>query len=195
MNKQIFNENYNPKYREFFQLCEHIGDSLNGRKDRFDKADLFEAALEAATHGILEWVDDIGFDLQDKRTGMRFECKTQRDLFWTKTGRVRRSQSTSEVKLTNTLQQAENKSLDVTADYLILIDTTHYAMGIIPYKDVVENYTLEKKDGFSCVIPLSAIEMLHETHDKSWSDVEVDDYKETKKNVQKEYVRSFFNEV
>jgi hypothetical protein len=194
LDKATFNKIYSPRYEQFFQLCEHIGDSLNGRKDRFDKADLIEAAFEAMTGGSLEWVDDIGCDLEDKRNNLRFECKTQKNLFWTRTGNVRKNQSTSKIKLTNTLQQSDNKRLESTADYLILVDTTNFAIGILSYQDVIEKYSIEEKDGFSCIIPLSAIEILCSRSREKVPRRNIKGYKQRKMNLQRDYVRSFINE-
>ena len=42
-------------------------------------------------------------------------------LYFTKKGKPKAK--SSKIKLTNTLQQSKNKRLDVTADYLIIIDT------------------------------------------------------------------------
>ena len=46
----------------FFTIVRNIGDDLNGRKDRFDKSDLFEYSLEECSQKCVKWVDEIGWD-------------------------------------------------------------------------------------------------------------------------------------
>ena len=75
MKKEVFNNLYNPDWNSFFSMVEHIGPELNDRKNRFDKADLIEAALEKATNGRLSWVDDIGFDNHDKERDINLPCR------------------------------------------------------------------------------------------------------------------------
>ncbi len=194
MNKAQFDSRYRPRYDEFFKLLAHIGDSLNSRKDRFDKADLIEAGLAAATGNRMQWVDKQGYDLEDSETGLRFECKSQKYVFRTaKSGKQRKSGKTSRIKLTNTLQQGEKKRLEATADYLLLIDTGHLMMGIIPYTAVVNKYSRELKDGFECEIPLEKITILHGASSGQMGLSESSlSYKEEKVKLLERYVGGFF---
>ena len=194
MNKEQFDSEYKFKYNKFFMLLAHIGDSLNSRKDRFDKADLIEAAIAAASNNRMRWVDKLGYDLEDSKNGIRFECKSQKHVFYTaKGGNLRKTGKTSKIKLTNTLQQGSNKNLEVTADYLLVIDSGHLMMGIISYEDVVNKYSRELKDGFECEIPLDEITMLYGTP-KGQVDVKTPllSYKQEKMKLLENYVGGFF---
>ena len=194
MNKKQFDARYRFKYHKFFKLLSHIGDSLNSRKDRFDKADLIEAGIAAATGNRMRWVDQQGFDLEDSENGLRFECKSQKHVFCTaKSGKQRKTGKTSKIKLTNTLQQGAKKRLEVTADYLLLVDSGHLMMGIVSYEDVVNKYSRELKDGFECEIPLEEITILYgEPHNQVGSGESFLSYKKEKMKLLERYVGGFF---
>ncbi len=197
MKKEVFNNLYNPDWNSFFSMVEHIGPELNDRKNRFDKADLIEAALEKATNGRLSWADDIGFDNHDKERDIKFEVKSQGNCLFTKTGKLKRT--TSEIKLTNTLQQGDNKSLNCTADFLIIVDTKNrnsFSVGIIDFGLVVDKYSSQKSDGFSCKIPAQAITFLRVPQENTLLLKEnvVKSYADSKRTLQSSYVGHFFGE-
>jgi hypothetical protein len=194
LDKKRFDELYQFEYDKFFKLLFHVGDSLNSRKDRFDKADLIEAAITAATGNRMKWVDKVGYDLQDAETGLRFECKSQKHVLYTeKSGKKRKTGKTSRIKLTNTLQQGSKKKLRPTADYLLLVDSGHLMLGIVPYKKVVDKYTRELKDGFECEIPLDEVTILFGApHGKVETNKPPLSYKKEKMKLLENYVGSFF---
>jgi len=47
---------------KYFTIVEAIGATLNDRKGRFDKSDIFEKSLEECSQGDITWVDEIGWD-------------------------------------------------------------------------------------------------------------------------------------
>lgn len=192
MNKEEFDKLYSFDYRGFEDLCISLGKTLNGRKDRFDKSDLIERGIEAATKGALKWVDEEGYDLFDSKNMLRYEVKSQeRCLFTRKKGTLKKN--TGSIKLTNTLQQGE-KTLNETADYLILVDTNTGSVGITSYKTAIEHST-EKDDGFSTKIPLSKIEIINDSRLRvSRGQFKGLSYKKSKEKMQKKYVERFFNE-
>lgn len=194
MEKEKFDSLYKLDYDKYFKFVAAVGDSLNALKDRFDKGDLFELGLQEATNGRLDWVDKLGYDLIDHILGLKYEAKSQKWVFFTeKGGKLRKSGKTSKIKLTNTLQQSTEKNLEVTADYLLLVDSGHFMMGIISYEDVVTKYSRELGDGFECEIPLEAITILHgEPHCSIPLDDSLPSYKQAKVGLQEQYVKRFF---
>ncbi len=192
LTKKIFDQTYSPDYNRFFTMVRHVGDDLNSRKNRFDKADLFEAGLSAMTGGKLEWEDQIGYDLINPETHEKFEFKSQKNCLYTRTGKRKQSR-TSKIKLTNTLTKKKNKELKATADYLIIADTASFAMAIISYDDVVEKYSQEKSDGWECQIPLDKMEFLFVPGDfiANTPTQHIESYAETKSRAQQEYVKKF----
>ncbi len=192
MNKQQFDNFYTPDYINYFRMIEDIGSTLNGRKDRFDKADLLEQGLQECTSSKLVWVDDIGCDMVDKENKIRYEVKSQANSLYTKKGN--KKSKTSKIKLKNTLQQGEAKKLEVTSDYLIVIDTAAMAMAIISYEQVVNEFTNELKDGFDCQIPLDKLCFLREPKvNASTINESVLTYAQRKQEMQSRYVKSYFN--
>jgi len=192
MNKQQFDNFYTPDYPNYFRMVSDIGSTLNGRKDRFDKADLLEQGLQQSTSSRLTWVDDIGCDMIDQRNKIKYEVKSQANSLYTKKGN--KKSKTSKIKLKNTLQQGEAKKLDVTSDYLIIIDTAAMAMAIISYEQVVNEFTNELKDGFDCQIPLDRLCFLHEPElNASTMNESMLSYAQQKQQMQKRYVESYFN--
>ena len=170
-------------------MVDEIGPDLNDRKNRFDKADLLESAVEANSNRRLLWVDELGYDHIDL-DGIKFECKSQANCIYTKSGKLK--EKTSVLKLTNTLQKTINKKLDITADYLLIIDTgsdKSYSMGIIPYKEVVNEYSKQLPDGFSCQIPMDKLTILIDPRNiKIQKLLNAISYSEEKKKLQREFV-------
>lgn len=190
-----FNDNYGPNYNGFFSLIDHIGDELNERKLRFDKADIIEMALAEATKQKLVWVDEIGYDLQDPSSEVRFEVKSQKFCIHTKTGSLKTK--TGKIKLTNTLQQSSTKELKNTADWLILVDTgdsNSYSVAIIDYSIVKEKYTKELSDGFECQIPTSELTLLTTPKKVSLRRITTGSYRKQKAKLQKQIVSAFLNQ-
>jgi len=192
LTKKTFDQTYNLDYNKFFTMVQHVGDDLNSRKNRFDKADLFEAAISVMTGEKLKWEDKIGYDLINPKTQEKFEFKSQKNCLYTRTGKRKKSH-TSNIKLTNTLTKNKNKELKSTADYLIIADTASFAMAIIPYYDVVEKYSHEKSDGWECQIPLDKLLFLFVPSDfvRSPNMKGIETYAVTKARAQKEYVEMF----
>lgn len=193
MNRQEFYEKYDFDYDGFFTMVKHVGPTLNERKNRFDKADVFESGLEKATKGKLEWVDQIGYDMICPATRKKFEVKSQGNVLYTKGGNIK-PKNTSDIKLTNTMQNSEEKDLRATADYLIIIDSTNHSMAIISYKQVVDNYSTELSDGFKCQIPIDKLEFLVRPGEVSYLALREDilNYAGEKKRIQDEYTSQFF---
>jgi len=189
-----FNSRYKPNYSEFFSMIEHISDDLNDRKNRFDKSDLIEMGFGIATG--LSWVDRIGYDLQDSENKEKFELKSQKHCLYTKKGFLKKN--TSKIKLTNTLQNSDKKRIKASADWLVLVDTGNsnsYSIAIIKYKDVVENYTEEVSDGFTCQIPISELLFLTIPSQITLTEQKSVGYSHEKKTLQMKYVKSFLNNV
>lgn len=188
-----FNEKYNPNYNGFFSMVQHIGDELNERKLRFDKADLLEMGFAAASGDRLEWVDKVGCDLECALgDSLRFEVKSQKFCLHTDIGT--RKKKTGKIKLTNTLQRGENKTLDDTADYLIIIDTGNdksFSVAIIDYSLVKREYTKEVPDGFECQVPTSELTFLSLPKDLSLQKLDAPSYREQKAKLQMEVVSAF----
>lgn len=189
-----FNERYQPNYNGFFSMVENIADELNERKNRFDKSDLLEQCFEQITDRRIKWVDLEGCDHIDAENGTKFEMKSQKFCIYTQKGSLKKN--TSAIKLTNTLQNKEDRVLKATSDWLLIVDTGNensYSVAIISYKKVVEKYSKKLKDGFECQIPISELTFLIIPSQVSVCTVECESYSEKKRRLQSEYVNTFLN--
>ncbi len=192
-----FNKRYQPNYNGFFSMVENIADELNDRKNRFDKSDLLEQCFEQITDGRIKWIDEEGCDHIDEKSGTKFEMKSQKFCLYTAKGNLKKK--TTAIKLTNTLQNKEDRVLKATSDWLLVVDTGNensYSVAIISYKDVVEKYAKKLKDGFECQIPISELVFLRIPSQVSVSIVkECKSYSEEKRRLQAEYIDTFLNKT
>lgn len=191
MTREEFYKRYEPDCDKLFTMIDHVGPELNSRKNRFDKADLFEAGIEFATGGKLSWADEIGYDLRDPATGLKYEAKSQANCLYTPKGVLKKE--TTEIKLSNSLSQNVDHKPSDEADYLLILDSKTYALAIISYKKVLENYMTSKLDGFTCKIPTSALTFLVRPSEVALQGTEsVLSYAEEKRILQERYVSQFF---
>lgn len=197
MNNQTVRNLPEIDWNSFFTMIKDIGGQLNSRKLRFDKADLVESALEKASGGRLKWVDEEGCDHVDRETNDRYEVKTMHACLYTKKGVPKPNRTTKSLKLTNTLSQREDLKLNNTSDYLLIIDTNPdgFSAAIVDYKLVVEKYSTQVKDGFTCAIPYDDMQFLIRPGDITLHSTRkvIKSYAEEKANLQREYVSGFFN--
>ena len=60
----------------FFKMVGCLGEELNSKKNRFDKADILENALALMSNEKIKWVDKVGWDHEAGRK--KIEMKSQR---------------------------------------------------------------------------------------------------------------------
>lgn len=186
-----FNETFSPKYEILAKICKHLGTELNDRKNRFDKSDILEQALEAITGGKLQWVDEKGYDHFCPELNYKAEMKTGSCALFTK--KLKNKKKKVSLKLVNTLQnKEEKKKLELTADDLIIVDSFHGAVGIVPYSVAIE-HSIEVSDGFKTEIPLEKVHILFEGITRTPLINNVGSYSQQKKKMQKDYIQSFFS--
>ena len=131
------------EFNRLFSLCEDVGKSLDEGKLRFDKADLFEAALESCSGGKFKWEDGKGFDhiclVGGKDEGLLIEMKSQRFCLHTPLGAEKKK--TKSIKLNNT--QGTSKKMQKTFDRLLIVDTgsrESYSAAVVSYETVEKHY-------------------------------------------------------
>jgi hypothetical protein len=166
----------------YAKLIASVGNQLNDRKDRFDKADIIEQSLEVYTNGRLQWVDDIGRDHHDVETGLDLEFKYMANGLFTKTGK---SKATIKVKLKNSLGKSKGVEIDNPADFYVLGQQD--SIAIISGADV-KQYLVAVPDGIEAHIPFDAVEFVF-TKIQTDALVEVS-YKEQKRAMQRALIES-----
>jgi len=191
MKVQDFNETFDPKWDKLAKTCKVIGTELNDRKSRFDKSDILEQALQAATRDKLCWVDEEGYDHCCPQLDYKVEMKSQAAALFTR--KTKQSKKTVSLKLTNTLQNKnKKKKLEETADDLIILDSYHGAVGRVSYKTAIE-HSVEVPDGFKTVIPFELVEILYYPSDEIGSEHPISSYAEQKKKMQRDFIEGIFN--
>jgi len=178
-------------YNRFFKLVERIGRQLNERKNRFDKSDIFEQAVEEYSDGRLEWVDRVGYDHIAKFSGDKSEQKTQQYALYTKTGKLK--ERTASIRLLNVLGDEANCGYEPKYDVLQIIDTgspESFSVALVT-PEVVSRYVVKTKDAFTVQIPIHELFFLYRPDDfKSKNDSVTIDYLTKKRELQKKLIAS-----
>jgi len=178
-------------WRRFFTLVEGVGTDLDKHKNRFDKADIFEQALEEYSQKKYRWDDEIGYDHFFLPTQEKFEVKSQKHVLYSEKGTPK--ERTKEIKLTNTLGDSSNRIFPRRFDYLMTLDTgsaQSYSVGIVKW-EIVNKYVKHTGDGWSVQIPRSEIIFLCQPSDikLSQSSRPIINYSHQKKQMQSDFVK------
>lgn len=104
-------------WQRFFVAVNHMGEQCNSRKDRFDKADILEQAIDMYSGGKLEWVDEIGRDHRDTEQEIDIEFKYSLNSMFTKRGNPRK---TSTYKIKNSLGEQKKILLKIPQTFICL---------------------------------------------------------------------------
>jgi hypothetical protein len=134
-------------WTRWFRIVECLGPQCNGRKDRFDKADILEQAIDICSEGKLEWVDEIGRDHRDNEIEKDIEFKFSMNSMFTKTGKPCK---TVNFKIKNSLGETKKVAIDDPADYYMFAQDN--AIGIISYTDMLP-YLINVSDGIATRLP------------------------------------------
>ena len=161
-----------------------LGSQLNDRKDRFDKADIIEQTVEAATDGRLVWVDDIGRDHRDIVENLDIEFKYMTDGMFTKRNNQKKI---VKVKLKNSLGENKGTTIENPADFYMLGQQN--AIAIISSEDV-KPYLVGVSDGIEAHIPFDALEFIFRPEEISNTQLVEVNYKDEKRKAQRAVIES-----
>ena len=169
----------------WFRIVFQLGDQCNGRKDRFDKADILEQAIEICSNGKLTWVDDIGRDHHDNELGLDIEFKfSKKSLFSNITGKPTK---TVKMKIKNSLGKTTSVDIKDPADYYMFAQ--EHAVGIISYAEMLP-YLKIVGDGIATAIPHDKITYIRLPAEIDTSKAECMNYKERKHAMQCEFINA-----
>jgi len=188
MNKTIDIANRYKKiidWETFFNIVYQLGDKCNGRKDRFDKADIFEQAIEICSNNKLKWIDGIGRDHRDIEYELDIEFKYQNQCMFYKN---LKKKNVVKIKIKNSLGKTKNKTIENPADYYMF--SQENAVGIISYKEM-ESYLNIVGDGLSTEIPHDKITIIVPPHKINiFNNIKCIDYKAKKREMQRQFIMS-----
>jgi hypothetical protein len=170
----------------WFAIVENLGPQCNGRKDRFDKADIFEGAISECSNGKLKWVDDIGRDHYDTELNLDIEFKYANKSLYT--GKNKPKQMVS-FKIKNSLGETTSNKIEYPADYYMFAQEN--AVGIISYGDL-SPYLRKTGDGLDCKIPHGKINYIITPSECNIREgnFKIMNYKERKRQMQLEFINS-----
>ena len=135
----------------YSSLITSLGNSLNSRKNRFDKSDIIEQAFDIYTGGIFQWIDQLGRDHHDTVNDVSVEFKYANCGLYTPRGNPK---SSITVKIMNSQGNNVNNSLPHPADYYIISQAD--AMAVISYSEL-QPYLRVLSDGIEAKIPTNAL--------------------------------------
>jgi len=177
----IFNRN------AYSTLLAEMGTQLNDRKDRFDKSDIIEQAVAVYSSNRLEWVDLIGRDHTDTKTGFDLEFKYVSNGLFTKVQKL--PKQTVVVKLKNSLGAHKGTNVSNPADYYMIGQQD--SIAIISWNDI-KDYLVAVPDGIEARIPFNALSFIFDASDIDYKENKIDcNYKEIKMMAQKKLIETF----
>jgi hypothetical protein len=185
MDTQVYASDLNSVLNKnaYATLINSLGDSLNDRKDRFDKSDIIEQSLEIYTNGRLKWVDDIGRDHNDLETGFDLEFKyTANGLF---TAKGKKPKKMVKVKLKNSLGANKGVTISDPADFYMIGQQD--AIAIISFKEV-EPFLVSVADGIEAHIPFENLTFMFKPTDITVATTVTLDYKQIKAEAQRKLI-------
>ena len=161
-------------WNRFTKLVEAMGNQCNSRKNRFDKADILEQAIQVYSNNRLEWVDGIGRDHHDNLLNLDIEFKFQNDaMFSEKTNCPKKNIS---IKIKNSLGETKKREIEDPADFYMFAQKN--AVGIISYTDMLP-YIKICGDGLMVCVPHDKMSYIISPKQKektiSWSKMKKND--------------------
>jgi len=181
--------------RRLSMLIGHMGDKLNGHKDRFDKSDIIEKAMEIYSDGSIRHVDEIGYDHMCAEVA-KLEVKSQKYCLYTEKTSKKKSK-TSAIKLMNSLGDASKRKREdvIRFDALAIVDSDPLAPAVayIMAKDIKSEWLKFEGDGVTVQIPTDSLVFIcGKTEPPCLNEgKEFFDYKRRKDEFQRDYIQSF----
>jgi hypothetical protein len=168
----------------YTSLVMSLGDQLNDRKDRFDKADIIEQTVESASDDKLKWLDGIGRDHRDTETGIDIEFKYMSNGLFTRAGKPK---SVVKVKLKNSLGKNKGVTINNPANFYMIGQQN--SIAIISW-DEIEEFLVGVPDGIEAHIPFEKLSFVFTPTDVNENTLIKVNYKEVKRQVQKDLIES-----
>ena len=172
-------------FNRYANLINSLGDSLNSRKDRFDKSDIIEQSMEVYSYGRFVWVDLEGRDLYDIKFDVDGEVKYGSDLLYTAI--MKKPKKVVTVKVKNSLGKNKGVTINDPADYYIIAQQD--AMAVIS-KDDIKPYLVSVPDGIEAHIPFDKLDIVFAPDDVQKSTPVNVDYKQVKAKAQRKLIES-----
>ena len=173
-------------WKRWFQIVHQLGDQCNGRKDRFDKADILEQAIEICSNEKLTWVDGIGRDHHDNELNLDIEFKFSKKSMFSPT--TKKPTKFVKMKIKNSLGETKTTDIVNPADYYMFAQQD--AVGIISYAEMLP-YLDIVPDGLMAKIPHDKITYIITPQNEIFdTNIQCMNYKQRKRAMQREFIMS-----
>ena len=174
----------------FYSAIDTLGNSLNSPKNRFDKSDILELAIEVFSDGKIKHFNGTGRDFFIPELNCYCEMKYAEDLLYTGSGK---SKTKETLTLVNTMGSNDRVSLPSTySPFLIAVGSKGCA---IVSKDVLEQYLDTDSDSGqikSKDIPIEKFVFVRKKDEVTNRRVILNiDYSEEKLKLQKSFLNKF----
>lgn len=158
----ILSELKSVNWKAFFSFLENEinnDDALNTSTGRFKKEEMISLAIQEFSNNKLKYVNQQGYDFITS-SGDKIEWKTQKFCLLTKKGKSKKTNSTNQIKLINTLAQDSSRA-EMKFDYLVIMDTGNfnsYCVYVVDKKTIIDNNMLKAvSDGVVIKLPLDKL--------------------------------------
>ena len=177
----------------WFKIVNVLGNQCNAMKNRFDKADILEQAIESCSNGRLKWIDLVGRDHHDEQLNLDIEFKYATDSMFkevhiTKTDTKWKFRKNVAMKIKNSLGGSKTE-IENPADYYMFAQQN--AIGLISYEEM-KPYLKPVSDGISTAIPHDKITYIITPNECKELNTEgcSCNYLEKKRGMQLEFINS-----
>lgn len=171
-------------WKRWFLIVHQLGDQCNGRKDRFDKADILEQAIEICSNEKLTWVDGIGRDHRDNELNLDIEFKFSKKSMFSPT--TKKPTKFVKMKIKNSLGETKTTDIVNPADYYMFAQQD--AVGIISYAEMLP-YLKIVGDGLATQIPHNKITYIITPQNETLTtNPDCMNYKVRKRAMQREFI-------
>jgi len=176
-------------FKSYANLVYSLGNSLNGKKDRFDKSDIIEQSIEVFTERRLKWIDEDGRDHNDVIMRLYLELKYVTDGMWT--SKRKDPKKTVKIKIKNSLGTNKGINISNPADYYMICQQD--SIAIISWENM-KPFLKTLRDGIEANIPFSSLTFIFKPEDISSEDYKSNntnlDYKFNKRKMQREVIEN-----
>ncbi len=181
----------NVDWDRFFSVVDAVGNTLNGAKDRFDKSDIFELALDVYSKSNIEYRNEEGRDHFIRALGTYLEMKYDSKCLFTPQ-RLRPQKKVS-LTLVNTMGNGHLVALpDGYADFVLAVGANGCA---VISKSIIVGNLRKTSDQLKATIPFERFSLVKRPAEISRFPVQVPfPYKERKVELQKQFLASCVRE-
>lgn len=174
-------------------LIIHIGSSLNNRKDRFQKSDLLERAVEKFSYGILKYIDEEGRDFYYTKFNVHLEMKFISYGIHKRTGSKR--DNINSIILLNSRNTNTHVNLPPKySDFVMVVDEISSA---VISKEKISPYVKSHGDGLMAhKVCMGECELITYPSDYAVSTpIRIKSYKDRLENLQEVYLNDIMKAI